>query len=109
MNDTQIITKMPSTVLKEKSFILDNNPILDILFPCQENIIIIITCARVFVLSRKTKKILKIISNSDKENNFCGSVVRKKSKETSSNMILLAKKYGVLQFLQLNSGKIMSE
>jgi hypothetical protein len=107
MDETKITSILPSSLHKEKSFTLDNSPILDIVFPVNSEIILVLTVAKLFVLSKKTKKILKIIENEKDSDQNCAVKLKKTNKSFSENLILIGMKNGSLKTIQLNTGKTL--
>jgi hypothetical protein len=109
MNETRITSIIPSSLHKEKSFTLDNNPILDIIFPNKNEVILVLTISKIFVLSKKTKKILKILENTDNLEQNCGVKFKNSQNIFSENLILIGHKKGELKTVQLNTGKTLTK
>ena len=109
MNDTQIMMVPPVKISKEISFLLDDSPIQDFLFPEDENIFLSLTLTKLFVLSKKTKKILKVIET--EESNFSGLTLNHSTSSfvSNGNILLSTLENGTIQMIQLNSGKILTK
>lgn len=109
MNETRITSVLPSSLHKEKSFTLDNSPILDIIFPIKNEIILVFTVSKIFVLSKKTKKILKILENKKQTEKNCAVKFKHTSDDFSENVVLTALRNGELKTIQLNTGKVFTK